>query len=142
MRWPGREDIVAVRREGVRDWGVSVVSVVSGKDAGAGMEPLDCGCQEGMRLGGTIIVERRFVSMTAVGVVVSLVCLFVRQRGSGGRHYWWWWWIAGTYEKRTDQRTMGRDIQSIYPHATICHHDDMRQIAKRCLALGCHLGVA
>jgi hypothetical protein len=38
------------------------------------MDPLDCGCQEGMRLGGTIIVERRLVNMVAVVVEESRVC--------------------------------------------------------------------
>lgn len=70
MRWPGSEEVVHVRIEGVRLERRSV-SNVRGTEAWCG-GGLDCGCQLGMRFGGTIIVERRLVSIFAVAWVLRM----------------------------------------------------------------------
>ena len=59
--WPGREEVVEVRRRGVRDV-VEGESGVEGRYVGVGW-----GCQLGVREGG--IIERRFVNIVACLVV-------------------------------------------------------------------------
>lgn len=51
IKWPGRVSVVAVRTEGVRQWG-------SDSKEGSGLK-------DGVRVGGAII-ERLFVSILAV----------------------------------------------------------------------------
>jgi hypothetical protein len=56
----------------MRDCDDSAVDIESGAED-SGMVLLDWGCQEGMRLGGTIIVDRRFVNIFRVNVVGFVV---------------------------------------------------------------------
>lgn len=67
---PGSRGVVDVSRAGVREGCGSVEEEVESnvvwKVGVCGMG-FDCGCQEGMRDGGTIIVERRLVNMVMFG---------------------------------------------------------------------------
>ena len=87
MRWPGRSDAVEVKMAGVRLWGASV-SIARGADEGcSGIVPFEWGCQLGMRLGGTIMVERRFVNISSAGLAIrtySICNLYSNAMSSGG----------------------------------------------------------